>query len=320
MSFRPSLTLSLRQILGVLFGIGLLMALLWYSGLLSSPAATRPLPLWLWVLAPLLLLLSHGFRGARIYAELSAHGAVAPGACLRIGLLHSAAVNLVPLRGGELAYPWLVHRHTGMGRMHAVASLLRMRGQDLVVLALLGLLLLPPWPLALRLLAMATLAILVTFSLWRLRRAGRHASAGAGDSRLRQVVQALVAGGQHAVSGWVYCIASWLVKLAAVGALLAAAGGLPADAALRGGLAGELSALWPLQAPAGLGTYEAGVFLGAVWPPGGAAAPAVLAAALLAHATIWVTTVGAAAVAWIGWGGLPAPALRGLAFGPGRDQ
>jgi hypothetical protein len=316
MSFRSSL--PVRQVVGFLFGIGLLVALLWYSGLLNIPAATRPVPPWLWALVPLLLLISHGFRGARIYAELSAHGAVAPGACLRIGLLHSAAVNIVPLRGGELAYPWLVHRHTGMGRMHALASLLRMRGQDLVVLALLGLLLLPPWPLTSRLLAMAMLAALVTLSLLRLRRAGRHAATAAGDSRLRQVVRALAAGGRHAALGWVCCSASWLVKLAAVGALLASAAGLPADAALRGGLAGELSALWPLQAPAGLGTYEAGVFLGAVWPPGGATAPAVLAAALMAHAVIWITTVGAAAVAWFGWGVLPAPGR--LAFVPGRDQ
>jgi hypothetical protein len=38
----------------------------------------------------------------------------------------------------------------------------------------------------------------------------------------------------------------------------------------------------------------------------------------MAHAVIWVTTVGAAAVAWFGWGGLPAPGR--LAFVPGRDQ
>ena len=44
--------------------------------------------------------------------------------------------------------------------------------------------------------------------------------------------------------------------------MLSALVGLPIEASLRGAIGGEWGALLPLQAPGGLGTYEAGVWAG----------------------------------------------------------
>ncbi len=303
-----------RQLLGLLIGLGLLAALLVHTGLSGLRAALQGLPPWLWLAAPALLLASHGLRAARIHAELSGHGALGIGACLRIGLLHSAAVNLLPLRGGELAYPWLVHRYSGIGRLQAAVSLLRMRGQDMVVLGSLALLCMPWWPWSLRCLAVATLLALVALLLVQGRRWATLA-AGAPAPQWRRLLHLLVVGGRGTAWGWGFSVASWSLKLMAIGIVLAAAAGAPAEPAFRGALAGELSALWPLQAPAGLGTYEAAVWLATAWPanwPGGGGAEAtVVGAALLAHAVVWVTTLGAAGLAWLTWtpAALAVPAL-----------
>src|SRR5690606_5050247 len=62
---------------------------------------------------------------------------------LRVILMHNAAVNLLPMRAGELSFPWLASQQLGMPLARAVASLLWMRLQDLAVLTALGLML---WP------------------------------------------------------------------------------------------------------------------------------------------------------------------------------
>ena len=157
--------------LGAAFGVSLLAAL-WAAAdanLHGQPLPT--LPLAAWVLVPATLLMSHTFRAARIHAELSAHAPVAFADCLRIGVLHSAAVNLLPMRGGEFAYPWLVHRRLRIDTTAALASLVRMRVQDAVVLGHAALLLLPIGPFALRL-ALAgacALAVAAVLRQWRRR-------------------------------------------------------------------------------------------------------------------------------------------------------
>jgi hypothetical protein len=86
-------------------------------------------------------------------------------------------------------------------------------------------------------------------------------------------------------------------QIAWVGALA----DLPASLALRAALGGELAGVQPLQGPAGLGTYEAGV-----WLASGAHAAEqarVVAAALAVHAFSLAVALGAAALAQL----IPAP-------------
>jgi uncharacterized membrane protein YbhN (UPF0104 family) len=82
--------------------------------------------------------------------------------------------------------------------------------------------------------------------------------------------------------GWLCCLGNWVVKLAVIAAMLAAVGALPAAAALRGAVGGEWAGVLPLQAPGGLGSYEAGVWIAS--GSGQAALATVVGAALLVHA------------------------------------
>jgi hypothetical protein len=155
----------------------------------------------------------------------------------------------------------------------AGVSLLRWRVQDLCVLLLLSLLLLLPlpWPMRGGLCAVAAALLFLLLPpawTWLLARTGRT---GTG-----------LPGGRSFWAGAGASAANWTLKVLANGGLLAALVGLAPDIALRGALGGELAGVQPLQPPAGLGTYEGGVWLATGLPPHWA--PTVVAAALAVHA------------------------------------
>ena len=196
-------------------------------------------------------------------------------------LLHNAAVNVVPMRAGEAGYAWIVHRQWGVPLADAVASLLWLRLQDVAILAAFAI----AWLLPLSPTAGAALALawLVAYALaaphlgsllgrlpWRpLQRVGAYAQRPGQDAWRRPASLGCA-------------LANWAVKLAVLGVLLAALADISIVDALRGSLGGELAAVLPVQGPAGLGTYEAGVWGGV---------------ALRASATTSLAHVGAAALA-----------------------
>ena len=99
-------------------------------------SSLRPAPWWAWTAAAAGLALSYLLRALRIHAELGARHAVTVAQCLEVMLVHNAAVNLLPMRGGEAAYPWLAHRRLGVPVSQGIASLVWMRVQDALVLGL----------------------------------------------------------------------------------------------------------------------------------------------------------------------------------------
>ncbi|HEY9025062.1 MAG TPA: lysylphosphatidylglycerol synthase domain-containing protein, partial [Burkholderiaceae bacterium] len=202
----------------------------------------------------------------------------APGfvACLALFLTHNAAIVVLPMRAGEAGYPLLMQRRFGVPIGESLKSLLWLRLQDAMVLGVLGLAILVPAPLAWRA-GFALGAIVVAATLLpalvrrvhvhaRYARARSHAVAAARSRKAWHLV-AKIAGAFRASRGglraWGYAVANWVLKLGIVGALLAPLAGLPYARAFAGALGGELAAVLPLQAPAGVGTYEAGVAVGA---------------------------------------------------------
>jgi hypothetical protein len=257
---------------------------------------------WLWKLRPLGL----GYRE-----------------CLQITLLHNAAINVLPMRSGEASYAYLLHKRWGVGLGDAAASLLWLRLQDMMVLGVLGIAILVPAPLPWRIgFALAAIAAAATLLPAVVRRIHVHARwararAHASARRARRAwhLVAKVAGAFRAARGggaaWGFAIANWVLKLGVVGVLLASLADLPLGPSFCGALGGELAGVIPLQAPAGVGTYEAGVALGTRVRNAPAAAPAsphearaantdnrrlVFGAALAVHALMLVVALGTALV------------------------
>jgi len=259
----------------------------WLAAQADLPTLWRQLgrlPAWAWVAAAAGLLGGHGLRAVRLQRDWAHRRHVSWLQCLRVVLAHNALVLMLPLRTGEAAYVLAVRRQWGVPWGAAALALLRWRLQDATVLAVLALVLLPPWPLATRvLLAVAAAAVLYACvpPAWRWWRS-RSGAAAAAD-------------GPAPWSGLGASAGNWTLKVLANGGLLAGLAGLSLQTAWRAALGGELAGVQPLQPPAGLGTYEGGVWLAAGLPSTSAAG--VVAAALAVHAFSLAVALLAAAVA-----------------------
>jgi uncharacterized membrane protein YbhN (UPF0104 family) len=298
---RPSSVALARVALAWAVGLGLLAWLTRGVEWQHLTASLRSAPWWAWAVTVAGLLCSYVFRALRIHAELRTRYRLRVAQCLEVMLLHNSAVNLLPMRGGEAAYPWLMNRRLGVPLAHATASLVWMRVQDALVLALLVLVLWPGIPAAARWVAAVSLVLAVAGGLRALQRlAGRFS---ASDDRrpmllrgANAALQALALAPRHGWTGWAYCGASWTVKLAVLGGLLAGLAGVPAIAGSTGALGGELAGVLPLQGPANFGTYEAGVWMGAALR--GPSPRELVAAAVVVHLVSLATAVASGLVAY----------------------
>jgi len=227
----------------------------------------RSVPAWVWLACAAGTLAGYGLRGLRMHEEWRDHPRASRWQCLRLFVTHNAALSVVPLRGGELAYPLLLKRQLGVPVPQALASLVGLRVQDACVLLGLGLLL---------------FAALI----------GPGQAAGAAVLVVAGVIGLVLFRRRQGAStgptiGWLLSLGNWVLKLSVTAVWLTQLGGLSWWPSLRGAWGGEVAAVLPLQGPAALGTYEAGVWLMAQWPRSaeavGAAASHVALAAFAAH-------------------------------------
>lgn len=296
--------------LGRAFRTGLAWAVLgglvaWLASKVSwgeLQGAVHPPPWWAWALSAAGLAASYLCRGLRIHAELSRRHPVTRRQCLRVMLLHNAAVNVVPMRGGEAAYPLLVNRQLGVPLGQAVASLVWIRAQDMLLLLLLLVLFLPRFPLWARggLVGLVLCGVLLAIALVQ-RFVARRGEAPPPRAKLVRTglaaLEALSDAPRHGLAGWLFGAGSWAVKLAALGLLLAHLGGFPWLDAATGALWGELAGILPIQGPANFGTYETGVAWGvAVF---GRSALHAAAPALALHLFSLASALAAGALAYV---------------------
>ena len=310
----------------IVAGVAVLAVLVAFTPwrLLAERVATVPWPGW--VGATLGMSATYALRAGRLRAEwlwkLRTLG-LGYRECLQVTLLHNAAINILPMRSGEASYSFLLHRRWGVGLGDATASLLWLRLQDMMVLGVLGIAILVPAPLPWRLgFAVAAIVAAATLLPVLVRRVHVHARwararahARARGTRKAWHLVAKVAAAFRAARGgaaaWGFAIANWVLKLGIVGVLLTSLANIPLGAGFCGALGGELAGVLPLQAPAGVGTYEAGVALGtqahrgdAPTASAGASAPGraantdnhrlIFGAALAVHALMLVVALATA--------------------------
>jgi len=266
-----------------------------------------------------LMLASYALRALRLRDHFSTtHAALDWLACWKLTLLHNAANVLLPLRAGELSFPLLMQRYFGINAWQSVPALLWMRLLDLFVVlwlgALMALLLWPELPGRGGWIALGAVLWGAPMLAWagkrRLRR-GLQARLQP-DSRWLAMLDALPGSGAAFWRSYLLTWANWLTKLAALGWLLAALLPAPLAAGWIGAIGGDLTSVLPLHAPAGVGTYQAGV-VAALLPFGHGAAGVAMAATNLQLFLLAGVCLG-------GGIGLLLPRASGSGVGRGQPQ
>jgi hypothetical protein len=280
----------LKFLLGWSLGGILLFWLLQKVELSSLSQSAHQIPLWLWLLSTLLWLTSFVCRGLRIQQEWQWRRPVSLLVAVRLVLMHNAAVLLLPFRAGEAGYPLLVKQVFGAPLYQSLQSLMWLRIQDLGVLTLLAVWLWPElhwaWPLLFTAGLLGLIFLPPSYWLILLKRRTTWAKL------LRKMLHR-----RAPRSAWLLSLANWLCKLSVVAILLSSLLAMSPKAAFQGALGGEWAGLLPLQGPAGLGTYEAGVWLAAGLQESSLATQ-LPAAALLVHVFCLAVSLGAALLAF----------------------
>nr|WP_155448776.1 lysylphosphatidylglycerol synthase transmembrane domain-containing protein [Allochromatium palmeri] len=290
--------------LGATLLLGLVIAVEFMVGWGPLLAPWHELSPWLLAWLFLLTALSYGLRARRVSEYFGARLAGRFPTVLRLSILHNTANNLLPMRTGELVFPWLMRRYFGQGLLDSGAALLWIRLLDLHFLALIALLILelghPSWLWWLAGgLWMAGLGVLILLS-------GLGDSAVlAGPGRVRSITRRVLQAAPRdpwliaRVYGWTALI--WTLKFAAFTSLLKFF--LPTDVwrLLAGVMGAELSSVLPFHGIAGSGSYELAA-VAALTPLGVEPKPA-LAGAVNLHLFLLGSTLLLGALAFLLPGG-----------------
>ena len=211
---------------------------------------------------------------------------------LRLSVLHNSANNLLPMRAGEMVFPWLMRRYFGHGFLAAGASLVWIRLLDVHFLGVIGLVVL--WMRAPSLwwglLVLGWLGLLPLFWLaGRLRLEPADGVAG----RFQRLLGFFAAVAPKAPIRvlWLYLwtALSWSLKF--IGFALILGHFVPAALwqLVLGVMGAELSSVLPFHGIAGSGSFELAVVAAMV--PLGVAPAEALAGAVNLHLFLLGTTL-----------------------------
>lgn len=248
-------------------------------------------------LAVVLQGLSYAARAARLAQSEVEIGWPKFWIALRLVLLHNLANLLLPMRSGELSFPWLMQRWLGIDPVRAGGVLLFLRLADVQVLACLGLIaalsLWQPAGSALWVGFGACLGVSAPLLCWVLARRVR----GLPGTRpwVRRVALGIPESRRDLVTGLAWTWLAWAIKLCGLALLFADLAQAPPALGLMVALGGDASSVLPIHAPGGIGTYEAGALLLAA--PWAAPSADLIASIIGLHAFVLTVALALGALA-----------------------
>jgi len=266
--------IGLLMLAAVIVGVALTIG---WGPLLAPWLAFSPV-----ALAPLLALsaLSYFLRAVRVWDYFRPRFDGRFPTVLRLSVLHNVANNLLPMRAGEMVFPWLMRRYFGHGFLDATASLVWIRLLDLHFLGLIGIFILylrEPiwyWPVA----GLLWVGMVPLVGLTR-----RLAPTGEGrlSGALRLAANAAPDSTARVLRVYFWTASTWVTKFLSLAAVLKHF--LPVDLwkVMLGVMGAELSSVLPFHGIAGSGSYELAAV--AALMPFGTSAREALAGAVNLH-------------------------------------
>jgi hypothetical protein len=224
------------------------------------------------IVALLALLCTYVLRTWRIYDYFPSETAGRFGTLLRLVQVHNLLNIMLPFRSGEASFPLLMRREFDLSLARGTAALFVMRLFDLhALLAAAG--------IGLVLQAEGRGQTVLAWGLWLvflILPAAGFALRGAGlrfakkvlpaktEKLLLEVEAGLPVDTSAFARAWGATLVNWFTKIAVLAWVLCLLGGLSIGPGFGGALGGELSSVLPVHAPAGVGTYPAGISAGAI--------------------------------------------------------
>lgn len=316
MSSQTPRRVNFKHLLGLALAIIYLVAIEVWLGWLNilKPLLSLPTTLLLQTLG--LLLLTYLTRAMRLYSYFRPATQGRFSHTLAVMLTHNVLNHLLPARVGEVSLPVLLRQQFAVDLMRGSAALVWLRVLDLHCLLMVGLCAgilssggMPSLQFlnhyaigagfAVLLAGFAALPIVVFLVL----RSDRWQPL-AQNKRINSLAQRLLAGIPNSrrefFVSWFWTWMTWLVKLLTLAWLLSALLGLSLGAAAVGVTGGELTAVLPVHAPGGFGTYAAGIV--AALLPFSLDSAAAFAAAAITHMFLFSAALLSG---WLGWLALP---------------
>ncbi|CAN7176148.1 lysylphosphatidylglycerol synthase domain-containing protein [Pararhizobium sp. LjRoot255] len=188
---------------------------------------------------------------------------------LRVTQVHNLLNIMLPFRAGETSFPILMRSEFTIPLARSTSALLLMRVLDLHALfaaAGIGLVLEHDnQRLGWLLWALFLVSPLLLFFLKGSALAFVERRFPDKLGRLLEEIEAgLPANAMVFVRAWLMTVLNWSTKVAVLAWVLFTMGVAPLGACFGGALGGELSSVLPVHAPAGVGTYPAGITAGAI--------------------------------------------------------
>ncbi len=286
---------------GVFLALAVVLVVQWLVGWAEVGRAWLQIPPSALAAAMLLMTVSYLLRAARLARLAGVAGVVATAwQWVRISVLHTCAVNVLPMRAGEGALPWMLKRHGDLSLPRGLGLVVALRLQDLVVMAALGLVVVVTLWAGLMAGALAALPVLLlgrwvvrTWPGWLLRWLDRGP---VWVARLAWPLRLLAA---RPPGVYWLGVAAWTVKWLAMALIIHAATAVAPVRAAIAIAAAEVAAVLPVQGIAGAGTFEAAV-TGALTLTGLDAAQALQLAVILHLFILGMSLLLAALVAPLG--------------------
>ncbi|HHC73848.1 MAG TPA: flippase-like domain-containing protein, partial [Thiothrix sp.] len=242
----------------------------------------------------------------------------------RLMLLHNMFNNLLPARSGELSFPLLMKRYFALDYSRTASALLWFRLLDLHSILLMLSVPVLAWFLPTSLALLLSIGfLLIPWVTFRLQCQLSHYLQQKSQSPIEnqplwlkvglKIMQGLPANTGDFWRSWLLTLLNWAVKLGILVWLLLqlSSVNIPTDIALSAIIGGELTSVLPFHAPAGVGTYEAGLVavLSATntlpWLPlqGTLSVQAAMILAINVHLFVLSTAMMGGLIAWL----LPKP-------------
>jgi hypothetical protein len=244
------------------------------------------------------LLGTYVLRTWRIYDYFPAETKGRFGTLLRLTQVHNLLNIMLPFRSGEASFPLLMKREFDLSLARSTAALFVMRLFDLHALlaaAGMGLVLQhrAPWAWGLWCGFLILPALGFALRSIALRLAAKALPAKT-EKLLAEVEAGLPVDAAAFARAWGATLINWFTKIAVLAWVLGLLGGLSIAPGFGGALGGELSSVLPVHAPAGVGTYPAGISAGAIAFGAAASGPAFEAlaqAAVNTHLLVIVSSL-----------------------------